>query len=54
MKDKGHGIVLDEKNQEQHKDKERAQAVQNTAPGHMPQQPVKPKAERDATDDSRK
>lgn len=41
MKDKGHGIVLDEKGQEQPKDKERARTANQTKPGHMPQQPVK-------------
>lgn len=41
MKDKGQGIVLDEKNQEQPKDKERAQTAHKTEPGHMPHQPVK-------------
>jgi hypothetical protein len=30
-----HGIVLDEKSQEQPKDKERAQTVTETKPGHM-------------------
>jgi hypothetical protein len=39
----GHGIVLDEKSQEQpkDKDKERAQTAHKSEPGHMPQQPVK-------------
>lgn len=46
MKDKGHGIVLDDRNQEQPKDKERAQAVNKTEPGHMPQQPVRKEDER--------
>jgi hypothetical protein len=41
MKEKGHGIVLDEKGQEQPKDKERARTSNQTKPGHMPQQPVK-------------
>jgi hypothetical protein len=41
MKDKGHGIVLDEKGQEQPKDKERARTANKTEPGHLPQQPVK-------------
>jgi len=46
MKDKssqesGQGIVLDEKSQEQPKDKERAQTAHKSEPGHMPQQPVK-------------
>jgi hypothetical protein len=31
-----HGIVLDEKSQEQPKDKGRAQTVTKTKPGHMP------------------
>jgi hypothetical protein len=35
------GIVLDEKSQEQPKDKERAQKVHQSEPGHMPQQPAK-------------
>ncbi|MGH6711636.1 MAG: hypothetical protein ACREEK_22035 [Bradyrhizobium sp.] len=35
------GIVLDEKAQEQPKDKERAQTVHKSEPGHMPRQPVK-------------
>ena len=34
------GIVLDEKSQEQPKDKKRAQTVHKSEPGHMPQQPV--------------
>ena len=33
----GHGIILDDKGQEQPTDKDRAQ----TAPGRMPSQPVK-------------
>ena len=33
----GHGIVLDDKGQEQPKDKDRAQQK----PGHMPPQPMK-------------
>jgi hypothetical protein len=46
MKDKssqksGQGIVLDEKAQEQPKDKERAQTVHKSEPGRMPQQPIK-------------
>ena len=41
MKDKSsQGIVLDEKAQEQPKDKERAQKVHKSEPGHMPRQPV--------------
>ena len=35
------GIVLDEKAQEQPKDKERAQTAHKSEPGHKPQQPVK-------------
>jgi len=36
-----HGIVLDDKSQEQPKDKERAQTVTRTnKPGHMPTQPI--------------
>lgn len=42
MKDQGHGIVLDEKNQERPKDKERARTANKPEPGHMPHQPVKP------------
>jgi hypothetical protein len=46
-KDKsGQGIVLDEKSQEQPKDKERAQTAHKTDPGHMPQQPVEKENER--------
>jgi hypothetical protein len=41
MKDKGRGIALDEKGQEQPKDKQRAQTANKTEPGHMPHQPVK-------------
>jgi hypothetical protein len=33
------GITLNEKAQEQPRDKERAQTAQKTAPGHMPPQP---------------
>jgi hypothetical protein len=40
MKEKGHGIVLDEKGQEQPKDKERARKANKTEPGRLPQQPV--------------
>jgi hypothetical protein len=48
MKDKSsQGIVLDEKAQEQPKDKERAQTVHTSEPGHRPQQPVKPVKEDD-------
>jgi hypothetical protein len=35
-----HGIILDEKSQGQPKDKERAQTVTKTKPGHMPPQPI--------------
>jgi hypothetical protein len=35
-----HGIVLDDKSQEQPKDKERPQTVTKTKPGHMPPQPI--------------
>jgi len=45
--DSDQGIVLDEKSQEQPKDKERAQKVNKSEPGHMPQQPIK----RDKKDD---
>jgi hypothetical protein len=42
MKDKSsQGIVLDEKAQEQPKDKQRAQTVHKSEPGHVPRQPVK-------------
>ena len=41
QKDKSsQGIVLDEKSQEQPKDKKRAQTAHQSGPGHMPQQPV--------------
>jgi hypothetical protein len=41
QKDKSsQGIVLDEKSQEQPKDKERAHTTHKIEPGHMPQQPV--------------
>ena len=40
MKDTDHGIVLDEKNQEQPKDKERAQKADTTEPGRTPHHPV--------------
>jgi hypothetical protein len=33
------GVTLNEKAQEQPKDKERAQTAQKTAPGHIPPQP---------------
>jgi hypothetical protein len=35
---KGHGIVLDDKAQEQPPDKARAQTAHKTEPGHMPPQ----------------
>jgi len=38
---KGHGVVLDEKGQEQPADKDRAQTAQKTEPGRMPSQPEK-------------
>jgi hypothetical protein len=38
---KGHGIVLDDKGQEQPADKERAQTANKAEPGHMPPQPKK-------------
>jgi hypothetical protein len=42
QKDKSsQGIVLDEKSQEQPRDKERAQTAHKTQSGHMPRQPVK-------------
>lgn len=41
MKDKGQGIVLDEKGQEQPRDKERARKTNQTEPGRTPHQPVK-------------
>jgi hypothetical protein len=41
MKDKGHGIVLDEKGQEQPSDKQRARTANKTEPGRTPHQPVK-------------
>jgi hypothetical protein len=37
----GHGIILDDKGQEQPTDKDRAQTAQKTEPGHMPSQPEK-------------
>lgn len=39
MRDESQGMTLDEKAQEQPKDKERAQTAHKTAPGHMPPQP---------------
>jgi hypothetical protein len=35
----GHGIVLDDKGQEQPADKDRAQKADKTQPGHVPPQP---------------
>jgi hypothetical protein len=41
QKDKSsQGIVLDEKSQEQPKDKERARTAHQSGPGHRPQQPA--------------
>jgi hypothetical protein len=41
QKDKSsQGIVLDEKSQEQPKDKKRAQTANKSEPVHVPQQPV--------------
>jgi hypothetical protein len=40
MKQKSHGIVLDEKGQEQPSDKERAQTANKTRPDRVPQQPA--------------
>ena len=41
QKDKSsQGIVLDEKSQEQPKDKQRAQTVHQSEPGHSPQRPA--------------
>jgi hypothetical protein len=41
QKDKSsQGIVLDEKSQEQPKDKERARTAHQSKPGHRPRQPV--------------
>jgi hypothetical protein len=37
----GHGVILDDKGQEQPKDKDRAQTATKTEPGHMPKQPGK-------------
>jgi hypothetical protein len=34
------GIVLDEKSQEQPKDRDRAQRARKSEPGYMPQQPA--------------
>ena len=39
-KQSDHGIVLDEKLQEQPKDKERPQRVTKTKPGDTPPQPI--------------
>jgi hypothetical protein len=42
MKDKSRQVVvLDEKSQQQPKDKDWAQKAHKSEPGHMPQQPVK-------------
>jgi hypothetical protein len=41
--DKQQGIVLDDKNQEQPADEDRAKTAHKTKPGHMPQQPVERK-----------
>jgi len=41
----GHGIVLDDKGQEQPKDKDRAQRADKTEPGHMPKQAGEKKRE---------
>jgi hypothetical protein len=38
---KGHGIVLDDKGQEQPADKKRAQTANKAEPGHMPARPKK-------------
>jgi hypothetical protein len=43
MTDNQQGVVLDEKNQEQPADKDRAQTAHKTNRGHMPQQPVERK-----------
>jgi hypothetical protein len=37
----GHGVVLDDKGQEQPKDKDRAQTATKTKPDRMPKQPIK-------------
>jgi hypothetical protein len=37
----GHGVVLDDKGQEQPKDKTQAQTATKTEPDHMPKQPGK-------------
>lgn len=37
----GHGIVTDDKGQEQPNDKERAQTAHKTEPGHTPKRPDK-------------
>jgi len=37
----GHEVVLDDKGQEQPKDKDRVQTATKTKPGQMPKQPVK-------------
>jgi hypothetical protein len=40
-----HGIELDEKSQEQPKDKDRAQTAARTEPGHMPSQKTRKEQE---------
>jgi hypothetical protein len=37
----GHGVVTDDKGQEQPNDKGRARTIKKTEPGHMPKQPTK-------------
>jgi hypothetical protein len=52
MRDKSQGITLDEKAQEQPKDKQRAQTAHKTGPGHMPPQPgQKPEQKSDEDDE---
>ncbi len=54
-KDKsGQGIVLDEKSQEQPKDKDRAQTAPQTEPGHMSQSPIAPRGDKRREDRGRK
>lgn len=36
-----HGITIDEEGHEQPMDKDRAQKVNKTEPGHMPPQPIR-------------
>lgn len=36
-----HGVTLDDKAQEQPKDKDRARKATQTKPGHMPPQPIR-------------